>query len=298
MQTKPSYSELENRIALLQQQIKRMESESDSLSALKESEANLVAIIENTLESIWSVDRNYIIQYINKTFKEAISISFGVNLEIGQNIVQALPKEIGELWKARYDKAFREGHYIFTDEMNIQGFMIYIEVAINPIIVDDEIVGLSCYAKNITDLKQNQAHLIAAKEKAEKSEAYLQTLVSALPDLIWLKDEQGVYLNCNKRFEEFFGASETEIVGKTDYDFVDKDLADFFRSHDKAAIKAGKPSMNEEEITFASDGHKEFLETIKTPLYDRNKNVLGVLGIGRDITERIKYQEKLKIAKA
>ena len=58
--------------------------------------------------------------------------------------------------------------------------------------------------------------------------------------------------------------SESEIIGKTDYDSREKKLADFFRHHDNLAMNAGNPTINEEEITFAIDGHSEMLETIKT----------------------------------
>ena len=118
------------------------------------------------------------------------------------------------------------------------------------------------------------------------SEARLHTLVQTIPDLIWLKDKDGVYLSCNTMFERFFGAKEVDIVGKTDYDFVDRELADSFREHDNKAMAAGKTTSNEEWITFADDGHRVFLDTIKTPMYDAGGTLIGVLGIGRDITDR------------
>ncbi len=130
----------------------------------------------------------------------------------------------------------------------------------------------------------------------EQSASRLRTLIDTLPDMVWMKDAEGVYLQCNRRFEQFFGASEKDIVGKTDYDFLDRAMADFFRENDRLAISAGLPRMNEEEITFADDGHREFLETIKTPLFDRDGRALGVLGIGRNITERRRAaEENLKL---
>lgn len=131
-----------------------------------------------------------------------------------------------------------------------------------------------------------------AEEAQRKSAAQLRTLIDTIPDLVWLKDIDGVYLECNRRFEQFFGALEHEIVGRTDYDFVDRELADFFRAHDQKAMAAGKPTMNEEEITFASDGHRECLETIKTAVWDREGRLIGVLGIGRDITGRKHAEEE------
>ena len=89
-----------------------------------------------------------------------------------------------------------------------------------------------------------------------------------IPDLVWLKDKDGIYLSCNHAFERFFGARETDIIGRTDYDFVDRELADSFRTHDRKAIAAGKPYLNEEWVTFADDGHRVLLDTIKTPMVD------------------------------
>ena len=73
-------------------------------------------------------------------------------------------------------------------------------------------------------------------------------------------------------------------------------MADFFRDHDRKAMAAGKPSSNMEWITFASDGHRALLNTIKTPMYDAEGKLLGVLGIGRDITEYQKLEEQLRHA--
>jgi len=121
----------------------------------------------------------------------------------------------------------------------------------------------------------------------------LLTLLQTIPDLIWLKDTEGVYLSCNSMFERFFGATENEIIGKTDYDFVSKELADFFREHDRAAMAAGEPTINEEWVTFATDEQHKFLETIKMPMLDATGTIIGVLGVGRDITRRKQTEIKL-----
>ncbi|MEI6916534.1 MAG: PAS domain S-box protein, partial [Armatimonadota bacterium] len=124
------------------------------------------------------------------------------------------------------------------------------------------------------------------RNELSDSEARLHTLVQTIPDLIWLKDKDGVFLSCNTKFQRFFGAGEADIVGKTDYDFVDRELADSFRENDLIAMAAGKPSSNEEWITFADDGQRVLLDTTKTPMFDSQGVLIGVLGIGRDITER------------
>ena len=144
---------------------------------------------------------------------------------------------------------------------------------------------LAGYTIDITDLRQ------AERAIAEK-ELRLHTLVNSIPDLVWLKDADGVYLLCNPMFERFFGAKEAEIVGKTDYDFVDRAQADLFRENDLRAMALGRPVQNEESIVFADDGRQARLETTKTPMYSLDGRLIGVLGISHDITERKRMEEE------
>jgi PAS domain S-box-containing protein len=148
----------------------------------------------------------------------------------------------------------------------------------------EELAGNLAYG--ITALRisseRKQAETLLDNERTR-----LRTLVQAIPDLVWLKDNHGVYLSCNQRFEQFFGAKESDVLGKTDYDFVDKELADSFRDHDRKAMIADKASVNEEWLTFAADGYRGLFETIKTPMRDSQGRLIGVLGVARDITERI-----------
>ncbi len=128
-------------------------------------------------------------------------------------------------------------------------------------------------------------------------EAKLQALIHAMPDLVWLKNPEGVYLDCNRAFERFFGAPEADIIGKTDYDFVPHHEADFFRLKDLEAIAAGTTRANEEWITLVETGQAVLLEVLKTPIYEADGTLVGVLGIGRDVTEHrrlLQEQERLQ----
>ncbi|MBS1228427.1 MAG: hypothetical protein H6R17_1704 [Proteobacteria bacterium] len=128
----------------------------------------------------------------------------------------------------------------------------------------------------------------------ELERARLKALVTTIPDLVWLKDVDGVYLSCNPEFERLFGAKEDEIVGRTDYDFVDETLADFFRDHDRAAMAAGRPLRNEEWLNFAVGGYRGLFETSKSPMYDGDGTIIGVLGVSRDISERKRIETELE----
>ena len=151
---------------------------------------------------------------------------------------------------------------------------------------------MECIAATV--LNEQTLHQHASLQiSQQRAESLLHTIVQTIPDLVWIKDAEGVYLSCNPMFERLYGASEADIVGKTDYDFVDREQADFFREHDCQAMAAGKPSVNEEWLTFADDGHRAYMETIKTPMYDIDGKLIGVLGIARDITERRASGEKI-----
>ncbi len=143
------------------------------------------------------------------------------------------------------------------------------------------------------DLTQVMVHSVV-EESASVDSLFLGTLINTIPDLVWLKDADGKYLACNTRFEQFFGSRAQEIAGKTDYDFTERQQADAFRDHDRMAMAANQPTVNEEWVTFASDGHRELLETVKTPMRDRNGELIGVLGVARDITERKRTEDELR----
>lgn len=128
----------------------------------------------------------------------------------------------------------------------------------------------------------------------QESHIKLKAIIRNVPDLFWIKDTKGIYLSCNKRFEDFFGAKESEIIGKSDYDFIDQELANFFREHDQAAMQANTPISNFEHVTYASDGHEEYLHTTKTKILDNTGNIYGILGIGRDMSEIHAYQEEIE----
>jgi PAS domain S-box-containing protein len=142
---------------------------------------------------------------------------------------------------------------------------------------------------NLTDITVRKESEVRLTQK----EALLQSMIHAMADLIWFKDTDGVYIYCNQRFAGFFGTGEKEIIGKMDCDFVTKERADFFRDKDIAVMSCGEPRTHQDWIVFANDGHKELLEITKTPIFDANHRLVGVFGVGRDITAITALHETL-----
>ncbi len=131
------------------------------------------------------------------------------------------------------------------------------------------------------------------ERKLSENNALLTSLVDSIPDLIFYKDMQGAYLGCNEAFTRFTGRGKERIVGHTDYDFFPEEFARFFRDNDQRMLGLGEPRRNEEWVSYP-DGRKVYLETVKTPYRDQNGKLLGLIGISRDITERIKTEEDLR----
>lgn len=174
-------------------------------------------------------------------------------------------------------------------------------VVVNASDVGAVIVTLLAMFRQGTLLREHD-ELIATQEELNKSQlalsmeqAQLKALLTAMPDMVWLKDPEGVYLMCNRAFENFFGSDEKDIAGKTDYDFVPQEVADSFRQNDRLAIDSGGERRNEEALTFLRGGYEGIFETTKTPMRDVNGALIGVLGISRDISKRKQSEEQLSI---
>jgi PAS domain S-box-containing protein len=109
----------------------------------------------------------------------------------------------------------------------------------------------------------------------------LQQILNAIPDLIFGKDLQGTYKWVNSAIKSKFG---DDIVGKTDYDFFDKELADDSRRKEKAAMDAGVEGRRDEvEVVFPA-GKRATYDTIKVPWIDDEGTILGIIGCCREIT--------------
>ncbi|MGO7133534.1 putative bifunctional diguanylate cyclase/phosphodiesterase [Rhizobium leguminosarum] len=141
-------------------------------------------------------------------------------------------------------------------------------------------------SRDITERKQAEHVLGEARTR-------LLTVLQTIPDMVWLKDVDGVYLLCNHAFELLIGKAESEIVGKTDFDLFGADLARFFREKDLAAISAGGVLVNEEWVTRSDNGEHILLETRKVPIIGAEGKTAATLGVSRDITELNASREKI-----
>ncbi|PLY05867.1 MAG: hypothetical protein C0625_11055 [Arcobacter sp.] len=260
--------------------------------ANKKKEEELEQLFNNTQVGLMYISGDRIILKVNQRLAQ----TFGYNNP--EEMLGMSTKKL-HFTEKRYKEFGKENFYTLKeqDKSNIEyqlkkkdGTPIWCELsgkALDTNIPADLSKGVMWTVNDISLRKKFKSELI-------KSELLNKNILSTIPDLVWLKDKDGLYLACNPEFEFCFGIKEKEILGKDDYSFIDKKSADYFRLHDKIAMNAQKTVVNEEWV-FHNKLNKEILiETSKKVMKDNNNNILGVLGIGHDITKRKQREEELK----
>jgi len=135
---------------------------------------------------------------------------------------------------------------------------------------------VNVYALDVTERKQ-------AEEALRESENKHRTLLESLPQKIFLKDRDSVYISCNENYARDLKIKSGEIAGKTDCDFYPKKLAEKYRADDKKIMESGRVEDIEEK--YVRRGQERIVHTVKTPVKDDSGKTIGLLGIFWDITE-------------
>jgi len=133
------------------QLLSMMEDAQAAQDALSKTKAEMAAIVENTLDSVWSINTNYELIYTNKIFIKTYEAAFGISLSPGSHILDSLPQELKPIWEERYDCVLRGERWVIVDKIGEQGSAIYIEVSAYPIYNNDEVVGASIFGRDITE---------------------------------------------------------------------------------------------------------------------------------------------------
>ncbi|MDA8430965.1 MAG: PAS domain S-box protein [Geobacteraceae bacterium] len=120
-----------------------------------------------------------------------------------------------------------------------------------------------------------------------------QAILDNIPNMAWLKDKEGRFVAVNEPFSRAFGLAPIDLVGKNDFDFYPAELATTYKRNFESVIRTGKRTYFEESIV-DGQGNTQYVEKIKTPIFNDSGMVIGIIGIAHDITNRKEVEVSLR----
>src|ERR1700744_1111650 len=139
---------------------------------------------------------------------------------------------------------------------------------------------------------------LLAEETLSEERRMLRALIDNVPDFMYVKDARSCFMVAHASLAKSMGVtSPADLLGKTDFDFYPKRLANQYYEDEQLVIRKKKVLFEHEEESTNNDGHRIVLLTTKVPLFDRNGQVIGIAGVGRDITERQRVEREMQRAK-
>ena len=290
---------LSSKIPLLdeQQNIIGLIGISRNITSQKEYEETLTnerlllrTIIDNIPDSIYTKNAS-----LQKTLANKAEVKLmGVNSEddvLEKDDYSFYPKELADVFAADDRKIIETGApLLFKEELmyDKDGNKRWILTSKIPLRdKNNNVTGIVGVSRDITENKQ-YAELI------QNERILLRAVIDNIPDAIYIKDLSGKKTLANLAEVKLTGAtSEADVIGKTDYDLFPFDVAESYTEDDRLVIQQGIPLFNREGTLVDGNGNTHWMIGTKLPLYDNNNNIVGLLGVGRDITNRKRAEEAL-----
>jgi PAS domain S-box-containing protein len=257
--------------------------------ALRESEEKFRALIENSLDGILITDFSGKILFANPTAARIVEVADYQPLIGKINVMEFVAPEL-------HADVIRDFNRIAAAS---EAFLVKYKL----ITGTKKEIWVECTGKKIP-FERSEAILISMRDITEQkraeealfnSQQMLQVVLDSIPQRVFWKDRNSVYLGCNKPLVLDAGFSEPEdMIGKTDYDHASHATADLYRVDDRQVMETGQPRINYEEPQIRPDGSHAWLRTTKVPLRNKEGKIIGVLGTYEDITEHKRAEEALR----
>lgn len=255
-------------------------SSKDAEEALKESEERYKTLSNVTMEGI-VIHRNGVVIDANKSLEKLLGVTreemINTNVldfvveEDKEIVINSIKRQYVKPYKVRVRKSSGE---IFVAELEARNFMMKGEVYR---------VGA---IRDVTERDRAQIELAETKD-------FLELLLESIPIPVFYKDKEGKYLGFNKAFEEFFGKSKEELVGKSVFDINPEELAKIYHAKDKELFdKIGRQVYDSNVQDFKGNLHNVIFN--KASMTNREGEITGLIGAILDITERKIAEKNLK----
>jgi PAS domain S-box-containing protein len=260
-------------------------------AALQESEEKYRNLVEESFDGIF-IQKGLIITFANKRLNEMLGYEEGELIGREHHVVYH--PEYKRITKERAQARMRGKEVISRYEVKLQrkdGTFFYGEINARSIrLPSDQQIGIQVWVKDIDERKR-------AETKLKDREAFLQTLIDAIPTPVFYKEKDGKYLGFNKAFETFFGETKKHLIGKSVFDINPTELAEIYRTKDEELFKSGGVQCYESQWKNVHGELRDFIFN-KAVYADSTGAVAGLIGVMMDITERKQVEKALKESEA
>lgn len=260
-----------------------------SQARLKERSAQLEfdTVFEKHPAAAYSIDLE---GRILNTNAQALS-EFKINKTdvIGKSFDRFIVHEKQREARERFDEA-KHGHAVSYNSSVTDGGGAPVEISVImiPLKAGSHVVSVLVIAQNITAQKKRELRI-------QQSRKMLQLVIDSIPQRVFWKDTNFVYLGCNKAAAADAGvAHPQDIIGRTDFDLAWRESAPVYRKGDIEILRSGLAKVNYEESQIHADGTSSWLRTSKIPLADMDGNTVALLGLYEDITDRKRIEDRLR----
>ena len=231
-----------------------------------------------------------------------------------ERVLQGWAKKEREALARGYEGVRLTGNASWLDKANWEAFFDC-EAVVNTVIGTHRMLALctysfdQCRGVEMFDVLRNHPLALVRKggrweviqsplqrkteESLRQSERRQRAILDTIPDPAWLKDKEGRFLAVNAAWCQFLGLDAGEVLGKTGFDFLPREVAVKFEEQDRTIMQSGHP-LQHEELLRGKDAQMVWFEAIVSPLYDDHGEVVGTTGLARDITERKQAEEALR----
>ena len=243
-------------------------------------------LVDNILQPIWIKDLDLRFIYVNKEYQNMYK---SINKDfIGLKDEEIFNGAVNNELHGYYNLVINSLKPL-TEEICLDGK--YRKITIIPLIDENE--QITAIAGIYTNLD-----IINEKNKIiEEKENVLKVVMETLPGMVFYKDKDGKYVYTNKKFDKFYnGKGIDEFVGKTSFDIhPSEELAIKYTKEDNEVIQT-KQSIKTETVLHSDDGKEIYTAAVKVPVIDKNNDIVGVVGLILDVTEKKEAEEELKRA--
>lgn len=257
--------------------------------SLRESEHRLQTILDNTSNVVYMKDTEGRYLLVNRRFEKLFKKSRQEVL--GKTDKELFPTATATAYQENDHRVLATGEPLEVEEPVLHDDAVHTYISNKFALFDEngQPYGVGGISTDITGQKN-------AERALRDSEARYYSLVESLPLRTWVKDMEGRFTFANHGLCESFGKTLSELIGKSDYDYAPFELADKYQRDDRRVRDTGKVFEDIEEFLF-SDGSKRYVQVLKAPVFNSQRQIVGTQGMSWDVTERVLAEKATQHAK-